>query len=344
VSRDPRKLAPLQKEAVAAEHNYPALDRALAATYPPGSTWKPVTALAAMQEHILKPYSPLLCSPSFEFYKQQFNNWTPYISQWMDLPQALAVSCDTYFYQLGAAFYNLPASSGHLLQTWASRFGFGQRTGVDLGPEATGLVPTPEWRRKQFSAKQYGEIDRTWKPGYSVQLAIGQGDLTVTPIQMARFYAMIANGGRLVTPHIAEDVEQPSNDPKLPHVLERFASAPPTSVGVDPVALRIVQQGLWQATHSTLGTSYGVFGNFPVSIAGKTGTAEKLITMPGYSHPLELSQSWWCGYGPTGSPNLVVCAVIENGGHGGSAAAPASLKVFEKYFGRQGITTAHPSD
>jgi penicillin-binding protein 2 len=93
-----------------------------------------------------------------------------------------------------------------------------------------------------------------------------------------------------------------------------------------------------------VGTSSGVFGAFPVSIAGKTGTAEKIVHVPGYPNGLKLNQSWWCGYGPTPNPSIAVCAVIENGGHGGVAAAPAALKVFEAYFHKLGTTSAHISD
>ena len=350
VNRDPSKLAPLQNEAVAVKANYPALDRAIGVTYPPGSTFKPVTALAAMQEHILSPYSSLLCSASYEVKGQTgkgqvFTNWDPNVNQWIDLKTALAESCDTYFYQVGYSFYNLPPSRGHPLQNWASRFGFGTTTGLDVQGEVSGLVPTPEWRREHYAGAPYTSVDRVWKPGYSVQLAIGQGDLLVTPLQMARFYAALANGGQLVTPHIAADVEQPTGDPKVPRVLQRFGSQPPTPSGVDPSAIQIVNDGLFEATHSPIGTSYGVFGSFPIPIAGKTGTAQKLITVPGYPHPLELNQSWWCGYGPYDGPTIVVCVVIENGGHGGDSAAPAALKVFQGYFKKPHVTmTTHASD
>jgi penicillin-binding protein 2 len=330
---------------VARKDNYPGLNRALDVTYPPGSTWKPVTALAAMQERILSPYTSLLCSPDFKAYGQLFKNWNPYAYHWIELPTALAESCDTYFYQVGLDFYRLPASRGHLLQQWASRFGFGAPSGIDVGPEASGLVPTQEWRQKQFAGPQYTEIDRTWKPGYSIQLAIGQGDLTVTPLQMARFYAMVANGGRLVTPHVAQDVEEPTGEPAASHVLRRFDPPAPQSAGVDPAALNIVREGLFEATHAVNGTSSGLFGAFPVPIAGKTGTAEKLITLPGYPNGLKLDQSWWCGYGPVDNPTIVVCAVIENGGHGGTAAAPAALEVFKRYFHiKDTTTTTHASD
>jgi penicillin-binding protein 2 len=345
VNRDPSKLAPLENSKIAAEKNFPGLDRALDVGYPPGSTWKPVTALAAMQEHVISPTTSLLCSPTFTVAGQTFDNWDPNVDSFIDLPTAIAESCDTYFYQVGYDFYGLPANRGHPLQQWASRFGFGDKTGVDVGPEATGLVPTPEWRCTHYGGPPCrGYVDRIWKPGYSVQLAIGQGDLTVTPIQMARFYAMVANGGQLVTPHVVDDVEQPTNDPRAPQILRRFAAQPPAPSGVDPAALRAVQAGLFEATHSPIGTSSGVFGAFPVPIAGKTGTAEKVVALPGYSTPLKFNQSWWCGYGPTDRPTITVCAVIENGGHGGTAAAPAALKVFEAYFHRQAVTSTHISD
>ena len=345
VSRDPEKLAPLQNAKVAETKNFPGLNRAIDGFYPPGSVWKPVTALAAMQEGIMSPTESIQCTPSFTYYKQTFDNWDPYVNQPMELGQALAESCDTYFYRLAQRFYDLSSSRGPTLQLWASRFGFGSDTGIDVGPENAGLVPTPDWRCRHYGGPPCaGYVDRIWKPGYEVQLAIGQGDLEVTPIQMARFYAMIANGGQMVTPHMAQDVESSAGDAARPEVYRVLATQQATPSGVDPAALQAVQQGLWLGTHSAYGTSYGVFGHFPVSIAGKTGTAEKEVRLPGYPNSVKLSQSWWCGYGPTESPSIVVCAVIENGGHGGTAAAPAALQVFEAYFKKHGVTTTHLSD
>jgi penicillin-binding protein 2 len=318
-------------EKTAAEKNYPALDRAIQATYPPGSIFKPVTAIAAMQEHLITPYEYLPCTGTYhspnDNANQTFKNWDPFVSQQMDMPTALAYSCDTYFYQLGDKFYS--ASGKNTLQKWARIFGFGQRTGTDVGPEVPGLVPTIAWRHNRFTKKKdpcCWEIDRLWKPGNSIQLAIGQGDLLTTPLQMARFYALIANGGRLVTPHVLLDVENPNGMPvPVP------ARPAPLPVHVDPAALQVVQKGLWEATHLPFGTSYPIFGSYPISIAGKTGTAEKVVSLPGYVGLQD--QSWWCGYGPTEDAKLVVCAVIENGGHGGTAAAPAAAEVFSSFFG-----------
>jgi penicillin-binding protein 2 len=342
---DPQKLAPVINPKKAAQLNYPGLNRAIDAAYPPGSTFKPVTALAAMQEGLVHPFDQILCSPDFKDHGQTFLNWTPLIDQMIDLPTALAMSCDTYFYELGRRFYNLPPDRGHPLQGWANRFGLGARTGVDLSPEVPGLIPTPEYLRQQFPAgKGYGVLDRTWKPGYSIQMAIGQGQMLVTPLQMTRLYAMIANGGSLVTPHLADDVELTGPSGQPARVLRRFGAQPPQPTGVDPTALHYVQQGLDEATHSPDGTGVGVFGSFPINIAGKTGSAEKDVTLPGDIYPQKLTQSWWCGYGPYERPTITVCAVIENGGHGGTAAAPAALRVFEQYFGKAATPTQHASD
>ncbi len=330
---DPRKLAPLVNAKRAEQENFPALNRATAGLYPPGSTFKPVTALAAMEEHLLSPFSARSCTPSYTVKGEDgidytFRNWDPNMSAAMTLPTAIAASCDTYFYELGYQFYLLPPERGHPMQAWASQFGFGSPTGIDVGPEEQGLLPTPEWRLKTYK----NPIDKLWKPGDSIQLAIGQKDLLVTPLQMARFYALIANGGRLVTPHIVADAETPGQNGAEPIVRQRFTPPSPQPIDLDPAALQAVRDGLLQATHYPLGTSAGVFDSFPVAIAGKTGTAEK------WSSELErhLDQAWWCGYGPADDPTIVVCALIENGGFGGEAAAPVALKVFEQYFGVDG--------
>jgi penicillin-binding protein 2 len=340
---DPRKLAAegLTPQ-TAKKDNYPALDRAISGLYPAGSTFKPITALAAMQERLISPYDSLPCTPVYYVRDAagnpvlggKFENWDPNVNQPMNLMTALEQSCDTYFYELGKRFFDLPANRGHPLQAWAARFGIGKPPGIDIPGAESGLLPTPEWRRRTFTAKtdpRQWQVDRIWKPGNSIQLAIGQGDLQLTPLQLARVYAMIANGGKLVTPHVAAQVEQQTNDGQ-PVVLHRFPAKHPEPVGVDPVALEAVRNGLYAATHGVNGTSTSVFGNFPYHIAGKTGTAEKVVKLPGWRNPDTVSQSWWCGYGPIEDPKLVVCALIENGGHGGTAAAPAALEVFQQFF------------
>ena len=327
-------------QATATTANFPSLNRAIDGQYPPGSTFKPVTALAAMQEHLIQPWSTLPCTGSYtspndkSVPKQVFSNWDPGVNTAMDLPTALAYSCDTYFYQLGDRFFALPAERSHPLQAWAQRFGFGRSTGLEVGPEAPGLLPTPEWRQTTYTKstdKCCWQVDSLWKPGDSIQLAIGQKDLLVTPLQMARFYAMLANGGKLVTPHVLLGIQQQGAGGAAPYP----QALAPQPISVDPSALAVVRQGLLEATHASFGTSTAVFGNFPVAIAGKTGTAEKSVD-PGDGIMRTFNQAWWCGYGPADNAKIVVCAVIENGGHGGETAAPAALKVFEEFFHKSG--------
>jgi penicillin-binding protein 2 len=303
--------------------NHPTLNRAVSGVYPPGSTFKPVTALAGLQAGLLQPDELIQCTGKEVIDGQTFKNWDPYANEPMNLTTALAASCDTYFYQVAMRFY---VREDAPLQKWAKLMGFGRKTGIDLGPEEAGLVPTIAWKERYFKHP----IDKIWTSGDSVQLSIGQGDFLATPLQMARFYALVANGGKLVEPHLVKSVEEPRKEDEPPVVLQPYLMKPPKDIGLDPTALRIVREGLYDAAHAPYGTSASIFGSFPVPIAGKTGTAEKFVRIPGYQGLRD--QAWWCGYGPYDRPELVVCAVIENGGHGGTAAAPAALKVFEKFF------------
>jgi penicillin-binding protein 2 len=153
---------------------------------------------------------------------------------------------------------------------------------------------------------------------------------------MARFYALLANGGKLVTPHMVSAVLQGTargGGPTGPLTLRRF-DHPVQQLALDQAALQVIRDGLYEATHSPGGTSSAIFGHFPEAIAGKTGTAERRIQVTRDFAPL-MDTSWWCGFGPFASPELVVCAVIENGGFGGEAAAPAALRVFEAFFGKE---------
>jgi penicillin-binding protein 2 len=352
---DPKKLEPLVVEKVAKEWNYPGINRAIAGVYPPGSTFKPLTALAAISDGLLSPYEYIQCRPYAEYGldKHRFDNWNPYTNMPMTLSTALSQSCDTYFYDIGNRYFERGERERAYwtkMQAWAKKFGFGQQAGFDIGGEAPGLLPTPAWRREAYTG-----IDRAWNPGDLIQMAIGQKDITVTPLQMARFYAALANGGKLVTPHLVQAAERPAAEGEPAVLVLPFPAAPPKEIGFAPAALAVVRDGLFEATHDANGTSSGVFGSFPVPVAGKTGTAEKVVNLPGYPVGHLEDQAWWCGWGPFDGSDyitsggakrspIVVCAVIENGGHGGSVAAPAALKVFEHWFrehaGAQGVVAS----
>ena len=263
--------------------NYPSLDRAVDGDLSAGLDLQAAHCIAALEEHLINPYKFYPCTGTYvapqDSSQHVWHNWDRFVDEGMALPTAIAQSCDTYFYGVGDRFYALPPDRGQPLQKWARRFGFGQMSGSDLGPQSAGLVPTIGWKRQTYtkSTDSNWVIDRLWKPGDSLNLSIGQGNLTVTPLQMARFYAAIANGGKLVTPHILMDVENP-NGTLVP---TKAPAAPQPVEGLNPADLKVVQQGLLEATHDPLGTSFGVFGNFPVPIAGKTGTAQKAVHIPG---------------------------------------------------------------
>ena len=329
---DPKKIEALADP----DANRPEINRAIAGLYAPGSTFKPVTALAAIEEGLISPYQSIQCTPE-AFYgedRQRFKNWNPHVNEPMTLPTALAASCDTYFYEIGNEFYELPPNRGQPLQRWARSFGFGSASLRDLGGEQPGLVPTILWKRRHYES----EIDKLWTQGDSVQLAIGQKDLLATPLQMTRFYALLANGGKLVTPYLVSDVEQAGTGGRPAVVSRRFAPVPPKRTGVSQAALTAVDDGLRAATYLSYGTSVGVFGSFPIPVAGKTGTSERWNTeLNRY-----VDQSWWCGYGPEwgGKSPIAICVVIENGGFGGEAAAPAALKVLERHYGVRATVVA----
>jgi penicillin-binding protein 2 len=248
------------------------------------------------------------------------------------LTQAIVQSCDVYFYNVGYDFYS---SKGEGLEDWAKRMGMGHPTGVDLPGEVAGLVPTPEWKNATFTAKtdpKGWQVDRLWKPGDSVNLAIGQGNLEATPLQAAVAYAAIANGGYLVTPHLGVRVLDSQG-----RLVRRLPYTQPRSLGISSATIATVQNALHEAATTPLGTSYKVFGNYPVQVAGKTGTAQ--VQRQG-------DYAWYCSYAPANDPQYVVVVMIQQGGHGGTTAAPAARMIYDSLFNVKGaqVTGATHSD
>jgi penicillin-binding protein 2 len=295
----------------------PAFNRAMAGGYAPGSTFKPFVAAAAYRQNMLAPGSQLQCSPSYEYpgdtSETVFRNWTSKINTLMDLPTALEQSCDTFFYRLGAGFY----PRGLQFQNELRRFGFGKVPSADLPGATAGRIPTPRWKAE---AKAH-ELDvnafaTMWLPGDDINMSIGQGDMLVSPLQLANAYSTLANGGRAVTPHLGAAVEGPGSRERLP-------LPPPRDLSLDPNLLAEVREGLVRVTQSPNGTAYSVYNDFRPIVAGKTGTAE-VFGKGDYA--------WFAGWAPADDPRLVVVALIEQGGHGGVAAAPAALRVFQSFF------------
>jgi penicillin-binding protein 2 len=288
------------------------LNRATQGLYPAGSTFKPFVAEAALQAGLITPSSYLPCTGSLTVGNIVFHNVEPGINASLNLPQAIAISCDTWFYRLGTSFYWRQQKGELDIQRWAQRFGFGNPTGIDVPGEYGGLVPTPAWLERTFKAPW----QRIWYEGYSVNLSIGQGSLAITPLQLAVAYAAIANGGTVVRPHLGRAVLGPSDVPVRPL---RFKPARRLKL----VGLSAIREGLYNAAHAAGGTSAAIFGSFPVPVAGKTGTAE---TPRGSDH------SWYASYAPAAHPRYVVVVLIEHGGFGAQAAAPAAKEIYSALF------------
>jgi penicillin-binding protein 2 len=233
----------------------------------------------------------------------------------LTLPDALRVSSDVFFYKLGL---KADAAKDEPIQQAARELGLGSATGIDLPAEVQGLVPTPEWRNKLYKD---GETDRPWSAGDSVNLAVGQGDLQADPLQMAVAYAAIGNGGDVLRPHLAEQVEDSSG-----RVVQEIRPAPRRHVDIDPSYQRAIMAGMHGGAQEPGGTSFKVFGNFPVDIAGKTGTAER---------GLQQDQSWYVALAPYPNPKYVVATTIEEGGFGADAAAPAARGILTALLGKQ---------
>jgi len=196
--------------------------------------------------------------------------------------------------------------------------GFGEpvRLLIDLPAEVEGLVPTPAWRNRLYREEL---TDRPWSSGDNINLGVGQGDLQADPLQMAVVYAGIANGGRILRPHLGQQVESVTGE-----VLEEIRPAPRRQLSIDDGTRSTIMTGLTRAAMEQGGTSYPVFGNFPFPIAGKTGTAERGVTVP--------DQSWYVAVAPADNPEVVVAVTIERGGFGVDAAAPVAARILEQYF------------
>jgi len=290
----------------------PSLNRAIAGEYPPGSIFKPITAIAAMAKNFMESDSLIDCPSALKISGHRFPNHDKRSFGEISLKTALETSCDTFFYRLAVKFYNDPKSP---LQEWMGRFGLGERTGIDVAGETAGVVPTPAYKRKQT---QWPADEREWRPGDSVNMSIGQGLVLTTPLQMTSVYATIANGGTVYTPHIGQQIEDPSGLKELD-----LDPGPSRNLKLDPGDLEAVREGLVAVNQGGNGTASAVFQGFPVSTAGKTGTSEKL----GQS-----DLAWYCGYAPVDDPQIAACAFIDGGGHGGSAAAPIVREMFEEFF------------
>jgi len=287
----------------------PLLNRAIGGEYPAGSTFKAITASAALASGLYRPGEVIDAPGSLVLYKTRFHGFNDEAFGPIALPKALEVSSDTFFYTLGDRSYRM---RGWPLQEWSQKFGLGSPTGLDLTEgESGGLVPDLAYKRQTCNRK-LDPINCSWRPGDSINMSIGQGNVLVTPLQMASAYAAIANGGKVITPTLGNAVVDADG-----RVLRDLISARASrDLGLPPDDLSLIKQGLALAANGNEGTATPVFGNLPAAfkVAGKTGTAE---------NPSKIDHAWYVGYAPADNPKIVVAVVVERGGQGANSAAPA---------------------
>lgn len=284
---------------------HPLQNRAIQVTQSPGSVFKIVMAAAGLSEGVVNADSRVYCSGSANFYGHRRRCWKAGGHGWVSLRSALKQSCDIYFYELGEKL------GIDRIARYARAFGFGSPTGAELDAEAPGLVPDSEWSQRERRIP--------WYPGETISVAIGQGPLLTTPLQMAVMTAAVANGGRRVRPYVvAGDGPRKSE-----------------SVDVAPAVLARLREALWAVVNEQ-----GTGGNARIpgfEVAGKTGTVQVIRqtarvdsrTLP-YEHR---DHAWFVSFAPVSDPELVVVVYVEHGGAGSRAAAPLARQVYEAHFG-----------
>jgi len=311
----------------------PLVNRAISGLYPTGSTFKPITALAALQSGAVSAEEPIDDPGCIKIGDREFCNAGKFPNGSVDMRKALTVSSDVYFYRLGQRLF---PQEGQVLQAWARRLGFGRRTGIDLRGEQEGLIPDRAWRERLNKRERKCRPTNGGRPCYAldysaynlgdnVNLAVGQGFLQANPLQLAVAYGAIANGGKVVRPHLGLEIEDDQG-----RLLQRIKRAPSRRVRFDPANRQAIMDGLQGAAQGPGGTSTDVFAGWDhrrYPVFGKTGTAER--------QP-KADQSWYVAYVPDKERPIVVVVTVEEGGFGAATAAPIACKVLEHYYSTKG--------
>ncbi len=297
----------------------PMENKAIQGQYPAGSTYKIITAAAALGEGLITPETTFNCSGSFHLGNHEFKCWQKKGHGRINLHRAIVQSCDVYFYNLGKLV------GVDKLAEYARAFGLGVPTGICLPGEKGGIVPTKEWKLKRF-----GE---TWQPGETISLSIGQGFVTVTPLQLLNAYCALANGGTVYAPRLVQRIEAIDGQ-----VLREFTPEIKRVIALSREHMDIIKEGLWGVCNEPGGTG-GALRRPGGDVAGKTGTAQVIGQRGRWGGVKSVNMPWkwrdhalFVCFAPVQDPEIAVAVVIEHGGHGGSAAAPVARKVIDAYF------------
>lgn len=299
----------------------PLIDKTIYESYFPGSTFKPITALAALQDGLLDPAERVECEGSYTLGSTRFRCTA--VHGEVDLRQSLVQSCNVYFYRLAEQV------GIDRLARLAGDFGLGRRTGIGINTEAPGFIPTRSW---------YERMERRFRLGYTLNSAIGQGDTKVTLVQLAMAYAAIANGGTLYVPQLVERVTGPDGS-----VVEEFEPRVRRRVHVEPEHLALVIDGLYGVVNDPGGTAYDARIAGGVPVAGKTGTAQvshraRPDEDPDRAWYYNRAHAWFAGFAPAHDPQVAIVVLVEHGGAGGRQAAPIAINILQEYLGAQAAT------
>jgi penicillin-binding protein 2 len=302
----------------------PLLNRALRGTYPPGSTVKPVMALAGLYYKEINAHDHAFCGGVYRLpgSSRMFREGRTGRHGSVDIETAIAKSCDVYFYGLANRL------GVDRIASFLKPFGFGQLTGIDITGERTGILPSREWKKSYFKRPE----DQIWFPGETVNFGIGQGYMLVTPLQLAHYVTVLANGGRSYKPRLVSGIRQP--DGQIKRIPPKLAE----EVKVQPEDLRIVYEGM-VATLTRGTAAYTAGKKMTYTIAGKTGTAQ--VFSVGQNESLDNQKtvperlrdhSWFIAFAPAEAPRIAVALIVENGGFGSAVAAPVVRKVMDTYL------------
>ncbi len=298
---------------------HPLLDKVVQGIYPPGSTYKIVTALAGLSEGVITEHSTFYCPGHYYFGNRLYRCWKHSGHGTVDIRRAITESCDVYFYQVGQRV------GVDKLAEYAKKLGLGTRSGVELEHEKQGIVPTKAWKRERFKDK--------WHDGETLSIAIGQGFNSMTPLQICIMTAAIANGGKIYRPQIVESVKTTDG-----YVVEQFQPELVSELSErERSYLHLIQDGLLGVVEGKRGTARNVRIE-GITVAGKTGTAQvvRLAQYKGLQEqeiPYEYrDHAWFTCYAPADHPKIAVTVLVEHGLHGGSGAGPIARVVLKKYF------------
>lgn len=297
--------------------DHPLLNRAIYSTYPPGSTFKPFMALAGLESGKRTLTQQFSNQGVFTTFGLHFLDRKSHCQSGVDLHRSIVYSCNTYYYQL-ANELGIEA-----IARFMAPFGFGQRTGIDLPGEASGVLPSPEWKRKHFSSKE----NQQWFGGETLSVGIGQGYNAYTPLQMANALATVLNGGAVFRPHVVKHVVDVQSG-----VREPIEPQPVARVEVREAYLMALRAAMVDVTK--IGTASRVFSDAPYEAGGKTGTAQ-VYSLHGQRYVKSQvkerlrDHSWFIGFAPANNPTIAIAVVVENGGFGSHSAAPVARLVMD---------------